>query len=172
MRRSFKLASVCILFVVLVSLSASAGSSNNFSGAKLTGVSGGGTVGGGFSFNSITHQFSNISVSFVSSAFGTVNANMQGTMNGQWSNGKWWFQWSTIKNGDLIIYNVSFDPTKNQFSASGSIANFWNQGNYTYMGVPEGGAQLSYLMLCGFAVFSGILISKKRRPATSTAQSS
>lgn len=37
--------------------------------------------------------------------------------------------------------------------------------------VPEGGAEVTYLMLSGIAVCAGILISGKRRRATSAAQS-
>jgi hypothetical protein len=39
------------------------------------------------------------------------------------------------------------------------------------MSVPEGGTPLPYLMLSGFAILAGILISGKRRRALRTAHS-
>ena len=69
MRRYGKLAGVCGLFLLAMSLTASAGSIDQFKNAALTGVSKGGTVSGSFSFNSKTDQFSNITVSIVSSVF-------------------------------------------------------------------------------------------------------
>jgi hypothetical protein len=162
MNRYFKLASVFALFVLAVSLSASAGSVDSFSGAKLTGVSQGGNVAGTFYFDPNTHRFSNISISFVSSVFGNINATDQGWMNGKYSNGLWSFQWTTVKNGDLIIYKINYNPANGQFTASGLIANWWNQGNFS-MSVPEGETPLSYLMLSGFAIFAGIVVSGKRR---------
>jgi hypothetical protein len=171
MFRYSKLASVFALFVLAVSISASAGSDDSFSGAKLTGVSQGGTASGTFFFNTTTHQFSDIAVSFVSSVFGNVNANYQGSINGTYANGLWSFQWSKVKNGDLIKYKISFNPVTGQFTASGSIANWWNQGNFN-MSVPEGETPLSYLMLSGFAMFAGIVIAGKRRRAARIAQCS
>jgi hypothetical protein len=171
MFRYSKLATVFALFVLAVSISASARSINDsFSGTKLTGVSQGGTVSGTFSFNTATDQFSNIAVSFVSNAFGNVNATDQGSIMGKLVNGLWSFQWSTIKNGDLIIYQVVFNPNTNQFTASGSIANFWNQGKFSSMSMPEGETPLSYLMLSGFAMFAGIAVASKRRRAARIAQ--
>jgi hypothetical protein len=169
MRSYLRLASVCVFFLLAVSLSASANSSNDgFNNVNLTGVPGGGTVSGAFSFNSQTGLFSNISVSFVSSLFGNINASdpfsIYGTKNnaGQYS---FQFQAFNLKGGDWITYNVLYNPLTNQFSASGSIANLWNQGNFNYMSAPEGGAQLSYLLLSGLAMFVGILMSRKQRRA-------
>jgi len=170
MFRCSKLVAVFTLFVLAVSLCASAGPIDNFSGAKLTGVSQGGTVSGTFSFSTTTHQFSSIAVSFVSSVFGNVNATCQGWINGTYANGLWSFQWSTVKNGDLINYKINFNPATGQFTASGSIANWWNQGKFS-MSVPEGETPLSYLMLSGFAMFAGIVIAGRRRRALRTARS-
>jgi hypothetical protein len=172
MFRYSKLATVFALFVLAVSISASAGPINNFSGAKLTGVSQGGTVSGSFSFSTITHQFSNIAVSFLSNAFGNVNATDSGSIMGKLVNGQWSFQWSTVKNGDLIIYQVLFNPNTNQFTASGSITNFWNQGKFSDMSVPEGETPLSYLILSGFAMLAGIAVASKRRRAARIAECS
>jgi hypothetical protein len=174
MRRYCKLASVCALFLLAVSLSASAGSINNFDfeNATLTGVSKGGTVSGSFSFNSKTDQFSNISISFVSSVFGTVDASDPRWGNGSYQGKGWWeFTWKPKVDGDTIVYSMLFNTITGQFQASGSIANWQNQKGNFDLSVPEGGTPLSYLMLSGLAVFAGILISGKQRRAKRTAQS-
>jgi hypothetical protein len=178
MRRFCKVSSVCAIFLLAVSMSAFAGSTNeSFNNAALTGISGGGDVSGTFSFDSVTHQLSNIAISFASSAFGNVNANdgsksINGVYNS--STGNWSFQWQAIKGLDLITYDVLFNPTTGQFTASGAIANFWEQGKFNYndMQIPEGGTQLSYLALSGLAMFAGILIAKKHRPVARTTHSS
>lgn len=172
MRRYCKLASVCALFVLVVSLSASAGTIDLFKNATLTGVSQGGTVSGQFSFSSTTHQFSSISVSFVSNAFGTINVSDPNSINGKYANGQWWFSWSTWKNGDWITYAVCYNPATNQFTAGGWIANWRQQGKFDYSSIPEGGTPLSYLMMSGLAVLAGILISGKQRRISRTTQSS
>jgi len=173
MKRFGKLASVCAVLLLAMSLSAYANSNDSFHNAALTGVSHGGDVSGTFDFNSTTHQFSDISVSFVSSVFGTVNASDFGSINGIYNHvtGDWSFQWQTIKNGDLITYDVVYNPETNQFTASGSIQNWWNQGNFNYMAVPEGGNSLFYLTLCSVALCAAFLVSRKRRRALRTAQS-
>jgi len=169
--RAVRVLSVCALFLLIESLPAAASNINQFNNAALTGVSQGGTVSGSFSFNSTTHQFSNISISFVSAAFGTINASDPNSINGTYSNGQWSFVWSTWKNGDLIKYKISFNPVTNQFTASGWIANWWDQGKFNYLSVPEGGTPLSYLVLSGIAVLGGIRISGKQRRTTRSSQS-
>jgi hypothetical protein len=176
MRRFCKVSSVCAIFLLAVSMSAFAGSTS-FNNAALTGISGGGDVSGTFSFDSVTHQLSNIAISFASSAFGNVNANdgsksINGVYNS--STGNWSFQWQTLKNGDLITYDVLYNPITGQYTASGEIQNFWDQGKFKYndMQIPEGGTQLSYLALSGLAMFAGILIAKKHRPVARTTHSS
>src|SRR6202034_4168964 len=101
------------------SLSAYANSNDSFQNAVLTGVSHGGDVPGTFDFNSSTHQFSDISVSFVCTVFGDVNASDSGSINGTFKpgNGTSTFKWQTIKNWDLITYDVVYNPTTNQFTA-------------------------------------------------------
>jgi hypothetical protein len=165
MSRSLKLAAVCVIFLLALSLSAYANSNDSFQNATLTGVSGGGDVSGTFDFNS--GKFSNIAVSFVSSVFGDVNASYSGSINGTYNpgNGTWSFQWHAIKGWDLITYNVVYNPSTNQFTASGSIQNLWNQGKFDYMQVPEGGNAMAYLLLSGVALFVAIVTSRKRRHA-------
>jgi hypothetical protein len=165
MLRSLKLATVCVISLLALSLSAYANSNDSFQNAILTGVSHGGDVSGTFDFNSSTNQFSNISVSFVSTVFGDVNASDFGSINGVYNHvtGNWSFQWQTIKNGDLITYDVIYNPNTNQFTASGSIQNLWNQGKFNYMQVPEGGNSLAYLLLSGIALFVAIFLSRKQR---------
>ncbi|MGD0512001.1 MAG: hypothetical protein ABSA29_01790 [Terriglobales bacterium] len=171
MSRSLKLATVCVIFLLAASLSVFANSNDSFQNANLIGVPHGGDVSGTFDFNSSTHQFSDISVSFVSSVFGNVNASDPGSINGfyNYATGNWSFQWQTIKSGDLITYDVVYNPKTNQFTASGSIQNLWNQGNFNYMAVPEGGNSLAYLSLCGVALLGAIFLSRKqRRPVPAT----
>jgi hypothetical protein len=173
MSRSLKLATVCVISVLALSLSAYANSNDSFQNAALTGVSGGGDVSGTFDFNSNTHQFSGISISFVSSVFGNVSASDFGSINGIYNSvkGTWSFQWQTIKGWDLITYDVVYNPNTNQFTASGSIQNLWNQGSFNYMQVPEGGNSLAYLLLSGMALFIAIFLSRKQRRPLRAAQS-
>ena len=72
MMRYLKLASASVLFLLAVSLSAFANSHNSFSNVNLTGISG--TVSGGFTFNSSSDTFSNISLSFNGGVFNGVDA--------------------------------------------------------------------------------------------------
>jgi|SRR5208282_370783 hypothetical protein len=170
--RYLKLTTICGLFLLAVSLSASAGSVDSFNNAALTGVSNGGNVSGTFSFDSHTDQFANISVSFVSSVFGNINASDPGPMWGTYSNGKWSFQWQTWKGLDLITYSITYNPATNQFTAGGSIKDIWgDKGNFNYS-VPEGGTPLSYLVLSALAMLIGILMSGKQSRSIHTAQSS
>ena len=171
MSRSLKLATVCVISVLALSLSAYANSNDSFQNATLTGVSGGGDVSGTFDFNN--GKFSDISVSFVSTVFGNVSATDSGSINGIYNSAKgtWSFQWQTIKGWDLITYDVVYNPNTNQFTASGSIQNLWNQGSFNYMQVPEGGNSLAYLLLSGMALFIAIFLSRKQRRPLRAAQS-
>jgi hypothetical protein len=171
MSRSLKLATVCVISVLALSLSAYANSNDSFQNAALTGVSGGGDVSGTFDFNN--GKFSDISVSFVSTVFGNVSATDSGSINGIYNSvkGTWSFQWQTIKGWDLITYDVVYNPNTNQFTASGSIQNLWNQGSFNYMQVPEGGNSLAYLLLSGMALFIAIFLSRKQRRPLRAAQS-
>jgi hypothetical protein len=171
MSRSLKLGTVCVISVLALSLSAYANSNDSFQNAALTGVSGGGDVSGTFDFNN--GKFSDISVSFVSTVFGNVSASDFGSINGIYNSvkGTWSFQWQTIKGWDLITYDVVYNPNTNQFTASGSIQNLWNQGSFNYMQVPEGGNSLAYLLLSGMALFIAIFLSRKQRRPLRAAQS-
>jgi hypothetical protein len=154
-----------------LSLSAYANSNDSFQNATLTGVSGGGDVSGTFDFNN--GKFSDISVSFVSTVFGNVSATDSGSINGIYNSAKgtWSFQWQTIKGWDLITYDVVYNPSTNQFTASGSIQNLWDQGKFNYMQVPEGGNSLAFLLLSGIALFVAIFLSRKQRRPLRAAQS-
>jgi hypothetical protein len=171
MSRSLKLATVCLISVLAWSLSAYANSNDSFQNATLTGVSGGGDVSGTFDFNN--GKFSDISVSFVSTVFGNVSATDSGSINGIYNSAKgtWSFQWQTIKGWDLITYDVVYNPSTNQFTASGSIQNLWDQGKFNYMQVPEGGNSLAFLLLSGIALFVAIFLSRKQRRPLRAAQS-
>ena len=171
MSRSLKLATVCVISVLALSLSAYANSNDSFQNATLTGVSGGGDVSGTFDFNN--GKFSDISVSFVSTVFGNVSATDSGSINGIYNSvkGTWSFQWQTIKGWDLITYDVVYNPSTNQFTASGSIQNLWDQGKFNYMQVPEGGNSLAFLLLSGIALFVAIFLSRKQRRPLRAAQS-
>jgi len=163
MRRYFGVLAVGALFL-LACLPAAAGPINSFSGVKLQGVSNT-TVGGTFSFNTTTNQFSNISISFSgNSMFGGVNAAYNGSMKGIYVQGKGWlFSWLTKVGGNLIYYSVLFNPSTNQFAAAGWIVKGNNGGSFGYLSVPEGGAILSYMFLSGAAIFAGIVMSGKQR---------
>jgi hypothetical protein len=171
MSRSLRLATVCVISVLAWSLSAYANSNDSFQNATLTGVSGGGDVSGTFDFNN--GKFSDISVSFVSTVFGNVSATDSGSINGIYNSAKgtWSFQWQTIKGWDLITYDVVYNPSTNQFTASGSIQNLWDQGKFNYMQVPEGGNSLAFLLLSGIALFVAIFLSRKQRRPLRAAQS-
>jgi len=169
MKRYCKLASVCVIFLLAVSLSASADSTDSFSGA-LTQVSNG-TVSGSFTLNSQTGEFSNVSISFASSVLGNGNAN-PGSVNGyRDASGQWAFLWwGFASNGDFVLYDVSF-LANGTFQATGGIGDWHGDHGKFNLSVPEGGAKLTYLMLSALAVFGGILISGKQRRSTRTAQS-
>jgi hypothetical protein len=160
-----------VISVLAWSLSAYANSNDSFQNATLTGVSGGGDVSGTFDFNN--GKFSDISVSFVSTVFGNVSATDSGSINGIYNSAKgtWSFQWQTIKGWDLITYDVVYNPSTNQFTASGSIQNLWDQGKFNYMQVPEGGNSLAFLLLSGIALFVAIFLSRKQRRPLRAAQS-
>jgi hypothetical protein len=156
---------------VAVSLTASAGSIDHFKDVALTGVSKGGTVSGSFSFNNKTDQFSNISVSIVSSVFGKINVSDPYSGHRTYKGQGWWeFTWKTKVDGDTIVDSMLFNTITNQlinFEVGGAISNRRHQGDFNYISVPEGGTSLSYLVLSGIAMFAAILISGKHRRTSS-----
>ena len=170
MGRHFKIVGVCALFLLVVSLPVSAGSINSFSNVKITGNSGS-SVSGSFSFDSTTHVFSDISLWFSHGAFAGIQANgPQG--QGFYVQGQGYlFSWLTTVNGNLVWDSIRFNPLTGQVHDHGGIANWQNQGGFNYLSVPEGGAELTYLMLTAVAVFGGILISSKQRRTTRSCQS-
>jgi hypothetical protein len=173
MRRYSKLGGVCGLFLLAVSLTASAGSIDHFKDVALTGVSKGGTVSGSFSFNNKTDQFSNISVSIVSSVFGKINVSDPYSGHGTYEGQGWWeYTWKAKVHGDTIVDSMLFNTITNRFEVGGGIGNRRTQGDFNYISVPEGGTPLSYLMLSGIAMFAGILIYGKQRRTRRIAQSS
>jgi hypothetical protein len=169
MRRYYEIAAICALYLMIVVLPASAGTINNFSNVQLTGNSNS-TVSGSFSFNATTHVFSNIAISFNGGAFNGVQAN-QAMGQAHYIAGQGYvFTWNTNVNGNWIGNMVVF-TSSGQFHEYGGIAKGNKYGGFDYLLVPEGGTQLSYLMLSGIAVFGGLLLSGKRR-RSALAQSS
>jgi len=159
MKRYFKLAAVCAAFVLSVTMCASAGSTDNFSG-PIAGVANS-TVTGSFSFNSATDQFTNVSLSFTSpnSVLGDGNVD-PGSLNGSKGSFKWW---GFAKNGDLVIYDVTLNAN-GTFQVIGDVVNRQHYGGFN-MAVPEGGSKLAYLLMSAVAMFGAIFFSgKKRRP--------
>jgi hypothetical protein len=163
--RHFKLATICAVFVLAVSMSAFAGSVNNFSNVQLTGGSGNTFASGSFTFtgNASGGTFSNLSLSF-NGAFNDVATNG----GGQAFCAKGWcgFAWKTKVDGDFVWNIIAFNPSNGQIQEWGGIADSQNYGNFKFLSVPEGGARLSYLMLSAMAVFGGIFLSGKQRRST------
>jgi hypothetical protein len=170
MMQSLKLASVSALFVLAVSLSAFANSGDSFSNVNLTGVSG--TVSGSFVFNSATDTFSSISLSFGGTVFGQDQAS-NGGGHGTCAFGFCGYSWQTkLSDGDWVWDTIVLNLKTGQYKDFGGVYNFENKGGFNYMSVPEGGTPMPYLLLSGFAILAGILISGKRRRTLRTVQSS
>jgi hypothetical protein len=170
MVQSLKLASVSALFVLAVSLSAFANSNDSFSNVNLTGVSG--TVSGSFVFNSATDTFSNISLSFNGGVFNGVDAS-NGGGKGTCMLGVCGFTFQEhVPHGGWVSDTIFVNLKTGQFEDLGGIYKGREGGDFNYLSVPEGGNPLTYLMLSGFAILAGILISGKRRRTLRTAHSS
>jgi hypothetical protein len=170
MMRYLKLASASVLFLLAVSLSAFANSHNSFSNVNLTGISG--TVSGGFTFNSSSDTFSNISLSFNGGVFNGVDAS-DGGGKATCRLGVCGFSFREhVPHGGWVSDTILFNLKTGQFEDLGGIYKGRKGGDFSYMSVPEGGTPLPYLMLSGFAIVAGILISGKRRRALRTAHSS
>jgi hypothetical protein len=141
---SLKLASVSSLILLAMSLSAFADSNNDFSGATLSGISATG-ASGSFAFSSSTDRFSNAPQSFggnsISEGVKVTNRLMSG----------YFISEGSFSGGSFSGGTFSDDRKK------------WD--------VPEGGAEVTYLLLSGIAVLAGILISGKQRRATHAARS-
>jgi hypothetical protein len=171
MMQSLKLASVSAVFLLAVSLSAFANSNNDsFSNVNLTGVSG--SVSGGFTFNSSNDTFSNISLLFNGGVFAGASAS-DGGGKATCFLGLCGFSWQArATDGAWVTDSIIVNLKTGQFLDLGGVYQGRNDGDFKYLSVPEGGTPLPYLMLSGFAVLAGILISGKRRRAFRTAHSS
>jgi hypothetical protein len=162
MGRHFRIVGICALFLLVVSLSASA---NSFSNFKLSGNSGS-YVSGSFSFNTSTHAFSGVSMSFDQGAFAGVQANGPSGQGVYVKGQGYLYSWGTTVHGSLVWCSILFNPASGQFREWGGIAKGKYYGDFDYSRVPEGGAELTYLMLSAIAVFGGILLSSKQRRTT------
>jgi hypothetical protein len=159
MMRSLKLASVSSLFLLAMSLSTFADSNNDFSGATLSGISATG-ASGSFAFSSSTDKFSNAPQSLggnsISEDVKVTNRLMSG----------YFISEGSFSGGSFSGGTFSDDSDEGLFGEdrlSGKDRKKWN--------VPEGGAEVTYLLLSGIAVLGGILISGKQRRATHAARS-
>jgi hypothetical protein len=165
MRRYFNSTNVCVLFLLAVSLSASATSNDSFSNVSLVGTSG--AVSGSFTFNTSTDQFSGISLSFNGGAFGGATASNGGGKGTCYQGFCGFYFQGKASDGAWVTDTIIVNLKTGQFDTFGGIYNWKNQGgDFNYLSVPEGGAKLSYLILSAIAVFGGILISGKQRRIT------
>jgi hypothetical protein len=129
-------------------------------------------VSGSFSFDSSTHVFSNISISFNGGVFGGVQANGPKGQGIYVQGQGYLFSWVTSVQGNLVWNSILFNPSTGKFREWGGISNRKYNGGFDYLSVPEGGAELTYLMLSAIAVFGGILISGKQRRSLRATQPS
>jgi hypothetical protein len=154
MMRYLKLASVSALFLLAVSLSAFANSINDFSGATLSGISATG-ASGSFAFSSSTDKFSNAPHSFGG------NSISEGVKVTNRLTSEYFISEGSFSGGTLS------DDSDEGFLGEDRLGDKhrkkWN--------VPEGGAEVTYLLLSGIAVLAGILVSSKQRRATHAARS-
>jgi hypothetical protein len=159
MMRSLKLASVSSLFLLAVSLSAFADSNNDFSGATLSGISATG-ASESFAFSSSTERFSNAPQSFggnsISEGVKVTNRLTSGYFISEGS-----FSGGSFSGGTFS--DDSDEGFLGEDRLEGKHRKKWH--------VPEGGAEVTYLLLSGIAVLAGILISGKQRRATHAARS-
>lgn len=166
MRRYFNLAGICAAFLALACLPALADSKDNFSNEKLTGNSGS-TVSGSFTFNSTTDAFSNISLSFNGGVFNGINALDTGGGKATCLLGWCGFSWQTLVGNVLVWDTIVINVNTGAYQDFGGIYNWQNQWNFDPpMSAPEGASSLAYLALSGIAIFTGILVSEKKRRKT------
>ena len=155
----------CALFLLARSLSAYANSKDSFSNVSLIGTTG--TVSGSFTFNSSTDTFSNLTLSFNGGMFGGDKASNAGG-KAKCILGVCEFSWKEKLAGGWVSDTILFNLKTGQYEDFGGIYKGKNGGEFKYASVPEGGTPLSYLMLSGFVMLAGILISGKRRCVTRT----
>jgi len=152
MMQSLKLASFSTVFLLAVSLSAFANSINDFSGATLSGISATG-ASGFFAFSSAPHSFGGNSIS---EGVKVTNRLTSGYFISEGS-----FSGGSFSRGTFS--DDSDEGFLGEDHLGGKHRKKWN--------VPEGGAEVTYLLLSGIAVLAGILISGKQRRATLAARS-
>src|ERR1700733_5856567 len=160
MKRYSKFAAVSVMFVLALSICASASSNDNFSG-PLQGASG--NVSGSFTFNSSNDSFSNVTLSFTGCTFGNVNASDSNGGPGSCKNGVCEFVWETQVGSDTIWDVILVTLSTGQFQDAGTISNYKNNGGFNYMSTPEGGSALAYLFMSALAVFGAIALSGRNR---------
>ncbi len=169
MFRYSKLASVFALFVLAVSISASADSNNSFN-VNLTGISG--TVSGNFTFDSTKNSFSGLTLTFNGGMFDGVKAG-NGGGKGLCLLGVCQYTWQKHMNtGAWVWETIVFNIKNGQFQDYGGIYKGKYNGGFNYMSMPEGETALAYLMLSGLAMFAGIVVAGKRRRVARIAQCS
>jgi hypothetical protein len=169
MRRYLNLVAVCAVFLLTVSISASAGSIDSFSGT-LSGVANG-TVSGTFALDTTTGQFSNVYLSFSGAGLGSGNVDPGSVMGHKGLNGQWSFLWwGTSSNGDFVLYDVKL-LANGTFVATGGVTDWHGDNGGFNLMVPEGGTPLTYLMLSMLAMAAGIVISRKQRCGLRTHES-
>jgi hypothetical protein len=168
MYRYSKLASVFALFVLAVSISASAGSHNNFSNVSLTGISG--TVSGQVSYDPGKNSFSGLTLLFQGGVFGGTKAS-DGGGKGNCLFGLCQYTWQKQMNSGAWVWEtIVFNLKTGQFKDFGGIYKGKYNGGFNYASMPEGETVASYLILSGFAMLVGIVVASKRRRATRIAQ--
>jgi len=167
MRQYSKSIVICALVLLAGSLSAYANSTDSFSNVSLNGTSG--TVSGSFTFNSSTQTFSNLTLSFKDGIFGGDYAS-DGGGKAKCRHGVCEFSWKEkLAGGVWVSDTILFNLKTGRYEDLGGIYKGRDGGDFKYLSVAEGGTTLSYLMLSGFMMLAGILISGKRRRATRTA---
>ena len=148
---------ICALFVLVVSLSASAEPINSFSGITLSNGDGT-TVLGSFTFDHTTSKFSNVSRSF------GENSMFEGVkVTNKYTSGY------SISEGSFS--GESFSDDSHRSSSDEKRRHHGCEGRKDCDSVPEGGTGPAYLTLSAIAVFAGILVSRKQRRITRFAQS-
>jgi hypothetical protein len=154
---------LAVLLLLAASPTAKADPINNFSfSTNLIGASG--SVSGSFSYNTQTHSFSNVSLTFNSPIFG----NIQLTPSGQ--NG-WIFYFNGWVGSTKVIYAITMNPLNfSQFWVTGVIYDTkGDYAGYSYSQVPEGSDGLTYLIASAMVMLGAVVVATgKQRSALRT----
>jgi hypothetical protein len=159
------LATVSTAFLLVLSLSAFADSNYDFHKEKLNGNSGS-TLSGSFTFTGTASggTFSDISLTFDGGVFAGINVSDAAGGKAKCAFGLCSFSWKTKVGNGWVWNTIVLNVNTGQFWDLGKIYNERNWWNFDPpLPAPEGGTELSYLMLSGLAVFAGILVSEKKR---------